>query len=75
MLHQPRIACAVSWVPLYIPIFACQRQVSVIEPFNTSYSLRASTWLPRCCPDDDPVPRERAASSPVLVPAALGQLD
>jgi hypothetical protein len=20
MLHQPRIACAVSWVPLYIPI-------------------------------------------------------
>ncbi|MGX7679723.1 hypothetical protein ACSMXN_12610 [Jatrophihabitans sp. DSM 45814] len=29
MRRQPRIACAVSWVPLSIPIFASQRPVSV----------------------------------------------
>jgi hypothetical protein len=44
MRHEPRIACAVSWVPEYIPIFACQRLVSVIESSSTTRLASGICW-------------------------------
>jgi hypothetical protein len=44
MRRQPRIACAVSWVPLSIPIFASQRPVSVISSSNTTRVSSGICW-------------------------------
>jgi hypothetical protein len=44
MRHKPRIAWAVIWVPLSIPIFACQRPVSVIESSNSTRVVSGICW-------------------------------
>ena len=44
MRRQPRIAWAVSWVPLSIPIFASQRPVSVITSSNTTRVSSGICW-------------------------------
>ena len=44
MRRQPRIACAVSWVPLSIPILASQRQVAVIRSSNTTRVSSRICW-------------------------------
>ncbi len=44
MRRQPRIACAVSWVPLSVPIFASQRPVSVISSSNTTRMSSGICW-------------------------------
>jgi small neutral amino acid transporter SnatA (MarC family) len=44
MRRQPRIACAVSWVPLAIPLAAGQRPVSVISSSNTARVSSGICW-------------------------------
>ena len=44
MRRQPRTTCAVSWVPLSIPIFASQRPVSVISSSNTPLVSSGICW-------------------------------